>query len=139
MRNKSYPESLDKKEINYYIFGRTNETYIKDGDTKEYARTARIEKKEPVYEIIRCLISSSDNYLRHRSHVDNISKVLPLIRESFEGRYIELDFSENISMKPKYEVQDAHFSGKKFALHCSIVEPGEEKYVYNLSVDATHP
>ena len=41
-------------------------------------------------------------------------------------------------MKPKFEVQDAHFSGKRYSLHCSVVEPGTEKYFYHLSEDKTH-
>ena len=48
-----------------------------------------------------------------------------MIPESFSGKYIGLDFSENLALKPKLEVQDAHFSGKQYSLHCSIVEPGE--------------
>ena len=49
-----------------------------------------------------------------------------------------MDFSENLAMKPKFEVQDAHFSGKQYSLHCSIVEPGTQKYFYHLSDDTTH-
>ena len=36
------------------------------------------------------------------------------------------------------EVQEAHFSGKQCALHCSVVEPGENKFVYHLSEGKTH-
>ena len=49
-----------------------------------------------------------------------------------------MDFSENIAMKLKFEVQDAHFWGKQYSLHCSIVEPGAQKYFYHLSNDATY-
>ena len=52
--------------------------------------------------------------------------------------FIELDFSENISEKPKREVKSAHFSGMQYSLHCSIVESGNEKYVYHISDDTTH-
>ena len=41
-------------------------------------------------------------------------------------------------MKPKFEAQDAHFSGKQYTLHCSIVEPNDPKYVYHLCDDTTH-
>ena len=47
-----------------------------------------------------------------------MAAVLPMIRESFPGKYIELDFSENLALKPKHEVQDVHFSGKHYLLHC---------------------
>ena len=49
-----------------------------------------------------------------------------------------MDFSENLSMNPKYEVQEEHFSGKQFCLHCIIVHPGEVKYEYHLSDDTKH-
>ena len=74
----------------------------------------------------------------HRSHVANIKNTLPLIRESCNRNYIEMDFSENIAMKLKFEVLDAHFLGKQYSLHCSIVEPGAQKYFYHLSNDATY-
>ena len=61
-----------------------------------------------------------------------------MIRESFSGKYIDLDFSENIVLKPKHEGQDTHFSGKQYSLQCSTVEPGENKYVYYFSDDTNH-
>ena len=77
-------------------------------------------------------------YSEHRSHVKNISTQFPIIKETFQGRYTELDFSENLAMKPKFEIQEAHFSGKQYTLHCGIVEPGERKYVYHRCDDTTH-
>ena len=79
-----------------------------------------------------------DSYLRHRSHVQNINEKFPLIKGAFSGPYVELDFSENLAMKPKFEAQDAHFSGKQYTLHCSIVEPSDPKYVYHMCDDTTH-
>ena len=51
---------------------------------------------------------------------------------------MDFDFLENITLKTKQEVQEAHFSGKQYTLHCSIVQPGENKFVYHLSDDTTH-
>ena len=84
------------------------------------------------------LLQKDESYLRHRSHVDNISEVFLLIREAFTGKYIDLDFSEALASKPKFEVHDAHFSEKQYSLHCAIVEPGKNKYVYHLSDDTNH-
>ena len=61
-----------------------------------------------------------------------------MIQERFTGKYIKLDFLENLALKPKFELQDAHFSGKQYSLHCSFVEPGENKYEYHLSDDTNH-
>ena len=55
------------------------------------------------------LLEQGASSLRHRSHAANIKNTLPLIRESFTGKYIEIKFSENIDMKPKFEVQDDNF------------------------------
>ena len=49
-----------------------------------------------------------------------------------------MDFSENIAIKTKSEVQEALFWGKEYALHCAIVQPSEVKFVYHLSDDTTH-
>ena len=68
----------------------------------------------------------------------NIAAVLIVTRESFSGKHIEVEFSENFALKLKHDVQDAHFSGKQYSLHCSIVEPDENKYVYHLSNDTKH-
>ena len=136
--NESHPEIKDTKMINYYVFESKEESYIKNGKEIKYTRTARVPKSESVCDIVNTLKESGESYLRHRSHVENVGTIFPIIRKSFSGTYIELDFSENISEKPKYEVQNAHFSGVQYSLHCAIVEPGEEKYVFHLSDDTTH-
>ena len=41
-----------------------------------------------------------------------------------------MDFSE--------EVPEVHFLGKQYSLHCSIVQPGDDKFAYHLSDDTTH-
>ena len=130
-----YPEFNDQEERKYNIFGPKTVSHFKNEKEIQYTRTARIDKKEEVSVIAQKLISIKDSYLKHRSHVDNINKVFPIVKESFQGTYIELDFSENIAIKPKFEVQEAHFSGKQYTLHCSIVEPGMNKYVYHLCDD----
>ena len=61
-----------------------------------------------------------------------------MIREKSTGNYIELYFSKHLALRHKFEVQDFHFSGKLNSLHCSTVEPGENKYLYYLNDDANH-
>ena len=57
------------------------------------------------------------------------------MKENYSGKFVELDFSQNLSLRLKDEVQSAHFSGKQFPLHCAIVEPVEDWYHYHLSND----
>ena len=43
---------------------------------------------------------------------------------------LTLDYSENIALKPKFEVQAAHFSGRQHTLHCCVIESdGVNNYV----------
>ena len=112
------------------------ESYLRDGKTIKYTRTARRDTTEPLSEIVKLMVKSGPEYLKHRSYVENISTVvIPVMKNSFTGHFIELDFSENLAITPKHEVQDAHFSGKQYSLHCAIVESGETKYIYHLSDD----
>ena len=49
-----------------------------------------------------------------------------------------MDFSKNVSFRPKAEVQSVHVLGKQFTLYCAIVEPVENRYLYHLSNDRKH-
>ena len=135
---KEFLESMPNKEVSFYLLEIKEKCYYKNGKKKTYSRTARVNKKEMVSEIIRMLLVHSSVYLGRRYHVDNISKVVSLIKETFNGKYIELSFSENHTKKRKFEAQGTHFSGKQFTFHCGIVQAGRPKYVYYLSDGTTH-
>ena len=137
LKTEEYPEVSDTKTINYYLFELKEESF-RNGKEINYKRTTRVERRDRVCDIVKRLKDSGPSYLKHRSYVDNIESGLPAIRAVFTGKYIELDFSENLSMKPKVEIQSAHFSGKQFCLHCANIEPGETKYEYHFSDDTTH-
>ena len=52
-----------------------------------------------------------------------------------------LDYSQNISLTPKFEVQSAHFSGKQHTLHDALIRaPGFDKYryIYHIGNDTNH-
>ena len=136
----SYLECTSKKSVNYYVFEAVLETYVKQGKTKSYTRTTRVHKNEPVSKLYLHFIFNGERYLYHRTVVDNIKSKLPKIRESFPGKYLKMDFSQNIALRTKNEVQTAHFSGKQQSLHCSIVinENDALSYVCHLSDDTGH-
>ena len=60
------------------------------------------------------------------------------MKSAYNRKYIELDFSQNLALRPKDEVQSAHFSGKQFTLHCAIVDPVDHRYHFYLSNDTNH-
>ena len=53
------------------------------------------------------------------------------MKDGYTGKFIELNFSQNLSLRPKSEVQSAFFSGKQFTLHCAIIEPVGNGYHYH--------
>ena len=116
------------------------ESYVKEGVTKTYTKTTSVDKNKSVCDIYADLVARGVRYLYHRSIAENIKAVLPKIFESFTGKYIEIHFSQNIALKTKDEVQNAHFSGKQQSLYCSIVidENDAMIYVYHLSDDTGH-
>ena len=135
---KKHLKFTSPKETSYCLFEKKTEIYIKNGEDKSYEQTTRIDKSWKVSCIVQQLVDSGDSYLRHWKHVENIATILPKIRERYKGRYIKMGFSENIAIKSKSEVQEAHFSGKQYTLHCTIVQPGEVKFVYHLNDETTH-
>ena len=64
--------------------------------------------------------------------------VFPLLKDSYTGKFMELEFSQNLSLRPKDEVQSTYFCGKQFTLHCAIVEPADYRYHYHITGDTKH-
>ena len=122
-RTDIYPEFNDEKEINYYIFGPKTESYFKNGKEIQYTRTARIDKKEEVSVIAQKLISIKDSYLKHRSHVDNISKVFPIVKEE-----VLVITQKLISIKDSYLKHRSHVDNisKVFPI---VKEPFQGTYI----------
>ena len=49
------------------------------------------------------VVDAGQLYFRHWSHVEKINRIFTVIKQSFKGNFIELDFSENINEKTKWE------------------------------------
>ena len=77
--------------------GNANATKKKMG---MYSRTARVDKIDKLSIIVDRLLQNSARYLKHRSYVDKVSRVLPMLKDRFIGIYIELNFSENLALRP---------------------------------------
>ena len=99
---KTFEEMKIKKECKYYEYRRVVESYIrKNGKRIECTRSARVDLSEPFFKLVEKLRELGDNYLKHRTNVNNISSVFPILKENYDGKYIELDFSQNLSLRPK--------------------------------------
>ena len=60
------------------------------------------------------------------------------MKEAYNGKYIELDLSQNLALWSKDDAQSAHILGKQFTLLCLIVDPVDSRYYFHLSDDTDH-
>ena len=136
---KIFDEQSEKSNYTYDKYERVMESYTKkDGTPGTYKRITRIDYHESVKAICKKLSETGDAYLKHRTYVDNASTVFLEMKSAYDGKYIELDVSQNLALCPKDEGQSAHFSGEQFTFHCTIVDPVNHRYHFYLSDDTNH-
>ena len=105
------------------MFEKKTGTYVKDGAEKSYKRITRVDKIDRVCAIVQQLIDAA---------------ALSNIKDKYNGKSIEMNFSENTALKTKQEVKEVHFSGKQYTLNRSVVHSENNKFAYHLSDDVTH-
>ena len=96
----------------------------------------RLQHNSPVTEIFKKLCNSKNTYLCHRWQIehDKVKWENILQLPDTTGPIFHVDFSENISGTPKYEVQSAHFNKSQYSLHVTVAhESIENKYFYHFS------
>ena len=97
-----FPEANEGKLFKYYVFEKVTESYIgKTNVPVEYSQTPRVHGCKPLKYLVQTILENDSKYLKHWSYVDNCKTILPLMKENYSGKFIELDFSENLSLKPK--------------------------------------
>jgi hypothetical protein len=134
-------EAIGEEIVSYYYFGIVEEDYYdKSGTQKTYKRTSRIDVPSiKLSELARLTFDDGLAYLKHKIIVDNDREVFPLLRSNHTGIFLHMDFSENINLQEKLQVQSAHFSGKQCTLHCTVMEPPNPyKYIFHFSDDTSH-
>ena len=87
----TFPESTNTKLCKFYIYHRATESYIgKAGTPVEHTRTARVDECKPVMHIFNLIKDGIAKYLKHRTYADNCSSVLPLMKDSCTGKFIDV-------------------------------------------------
>ena len=138
-KGEIFEEANDDKPCKFYSYQKVVESHIGNGGKPiGYTRTSRIDYVKPVMHLVSLIKDGSKKYKKHRSYVDNCSSVYPMMKDAYSGKFIELDFSQNLALRPKLEVQSAHFSNKQYTLHCAIATPFDRRYHYHLSDDTKH-
>ena len=105
----------------------------------EYIRTTRVDKYATLDQLYEELKKGAYEYLVHRHSVRADVVFWEHLKGTLTQPYIHLDYSQNISLKPKSECQSEHFSGKEQTLHCTVLaNPNSNTYIYHLSDDTIH-
>ena len=136
-QQRNFVEKTPKK---YYTFDKVPTFYYnKDGKKVTYDRVTRVDKEATLDELYQKLNDVAQDYLEHRHSVVADRSFWAYMHEVLDQPYIHLDYSQNIALKPKHEVQAMHFSGKEQTLHCTVlVNPDENTFIYHLSDDTIH-
>ena len=130
------------KRVSYYQFQSVIEKY-KDlqGTEKFYKTIARVDVQDvSLRDVYQLLMDCSKDYLLHRYRT--------LLDKVFWAKYLcsvnqpimWMDYSMNVKLTEKNQVQSAHFSGCQQTLHDSLIQhtDGTYTYIYHLSDDTNH-
>ena len=135
------PVPSDNKLYTYVEFKTVFEKfYNKKGQLCEYKCCARTEEKATLEGMQVKLISMAENYLSHHFGVSSDKVFWPIFRKECPYTILHVDYSENIKLTPKNEVQHAHFSRRQHTLHCSVLYKSNVKgdHEFLLSNDTNH-
>ena len=114
-----------EKNLSYYLFGKKEETfYNKRGKKVTYTRTARIDYNDvPLRQVYDTLMNLAQRYLIHRYHVSTDRVYWEKFVSETDQYILWVDYSQNIALTPKFEVQSAHFQGGNIPcmIHCCML------------------
>ena len=89
MENK-FQELDDDKSGTFHKHERVHESCTKkDGTSAEYKRVTRVDHFESVKNICQLALHSGNQYLKHRTYVDNLSSVFPFLKEAYNGKALQ--------------------------------------------------
>ena len=104
----------------------------------KYQRTACVDDTKSIKDLVSLIKDGGRTYKKHHSYVDNCSTVFPMKKDLYDRKFIELDFSPNLAIWLKLQIQSADFSNKQYTLHWAITKPFDKRYHYHLSDDTKH-
>ena len=111
----------------------------KTGEKTKSKMTARDDVKKDVVPVHAELQNDSKTYLKHSFLIETDKHEWKNILSNNDDVIFHMDYSENISGSPKYEVRDAHFNKRQYTLHCTVAHHAENNdYIYHLSGNRSH-
>ena len=96
----------------------------------------RVDKKDRLFGIIDQLQHLAQKYLVHRFMVCNDTYYWKNFIQNSPFHIFWVDYSQNINLTEKFQVQSADYSGKQQTLHNTVLHSPNNKttkYMYHLS------
>ena len=122
-----------------YVFENVFMKYFNKHEKEvKYKRTARVDKREPLLDCISKLQELTVPYLLHQFSVCCDTVYGKKFLSQTSHYVLWLDYSQNLALKEKRQVQSAHFLGKQQTLHNTVLyKPNNQghKFIYLLSDD----
>lgn len=106
----------------------------------QYQRVARQDYKDvTLREAYELLLKQAKQYLHNCYNILADKVFWQQHLETTDIPVVWMDYSQNISITEKNQVQSAHFSGRQQTLHDSLIQIGQDyQYIYHLSDDTNH-
>ena len=77
-------------------------------------------------------------FIHHRDQLKHYRATSNVMKDFFEG-YIDIDFSKNLTVPAKFELQSLHWSHEEITVHSGIIKMnGKKSYHPYLSMDRKH-
>ena len=132
--------------VSYSQYEKVTERYFdkSTGEEKTYDRTSRRdytgEERKTLREVYNMLMDCAPQYLEHRYYVTCDKVCWSKFKAETKNPILWLDYSQNIKLTPRTDVQSAYYSGKQQTLHDGLIQmpDGSLKYIYHLSDDTHH-
>lgn len=114
------------------------ETTLKNGKTVE--RLKAVTNDVNLKYIVNFISDLLPIIIHHRNHLKHYRNTSKIFKESFDAVcYLDIDFSENLTIPVKYEPQSLHWSHEQVTIHSGIVKTSQSKeYHPYISNDRKH-
>ena len=139
---------VEDKMVSYYQYEVVVEEYVAKrgpdkGKLKTTKRTDQVTYCKDTKDVVALLGSRRKKYLCHKYQLAHDHYHWKAIIETATPKASpiwHMDFSENLALTPKSEVQDAHFNKSQSSLHCTVSHLGEKQHSfhYHLSDNKSH-
>lgn len=120
-------------EVNYFCWVQQKEKFKdKTGNYKEVNHTIKLHKRISLYTLAQILLSTIDRFMAHEAAILNQFSELKYLKLKLSESEVllQIDFSENYSLKYAEEIQSFHFGGsrKQVSIHTSSLIFKESTY-----------